>query len=203
MMRAILLCLILSWGGVAFAESDDDPLPVGTQIRVLDVSAHVTTIQPRVVDLADGTTRLAPTLTELSNKTPGISAKETAQAIVIDLSSDILFDFDRADLRPSAEASLRKIADFITARGKPKVLIEGYTDSKGSDGYNSKLSLARAESVRRWLVQNGRAGAATFSTAGRGASNPVAPNTTPDGKDDPAGRQKNRRVEITIKKNPG
>ena len=202
-MRVKLLFLLLSSGGLAFAATDDDPLPQGTQFRVLDISLRVATIDPKVVDLAEGNAaRVAPTLNELAHQAPGISARETAQSIVIELSSDILFDFDRADLRPSAEQSLRKIAEFIAARDKRDVLIEGYTDSKGSDDYNGKLSLARAESVHRWLVRNGRLESATISTAGRGASNPVAPNTKPDGHDDPVGRQKNRRVEITIKKNP-
>lgn len=200
-MRADLLFLLLSWGGLAFAATDDDPLPQGTQFRVLDISIRVATIEPKVVDLAEGKAApVAPTLNELTNKASGISARETAQSIVIELSSDILFDFDRANLRPGAEQSLKKIAEFIAAK-KRDVLIEGYTDSKGSDDYNGKLSLARAESVRLWLVRNARLESATISTAGRGASNPVAPNTKPDGRDDPAGRQKNRRVEITIKKN--
>lgn len=202
-MRANLLFLLLSWGGLAFAATDDDPLPQGTQFRVLNVSVRVATIEPKVVDLAEGkATHIAPTLNELANQASGISARETAQSIVIELSSDILFDFDRANLRPSAEQSLGKIAEFIAAKEKRDILIEGYTDSKGSDDYNAKLSLARADSVRLWLVRNGRLDSATISTAGRGASNPAAPNTKPDGSDDPAGRQKNRRVEITIKKNP-
>ena len=202
-MRVELLFLLLSSGGLAFAATDDDPLPQGTQFRVLDISLRVATIDPKVVDLAeDKAAHVAPTLNELANKAFGISARETARSIVIELSSDILFDFDRADLRPGAEQSLRKIAEFIAARDKRDVLIEGYTDAKGSDDYNGKLSLARAESVHRWLVRNGRLESATISTAGRGASNPVAPNTQPDGRDDPVGRQKNRRVEIIIKKNP-
>jgi outer membrane protein OmpA-like peptidoglycan-associated protein len=79
------------------------------------------------------------------------------------------------------------------------VRIEGYTDGKGSDSYNQKLSLRRAESVKKWLETHGLAGI-RFSAAGFGAKNPVAPNTKPDGSDDPEGRQKNRRVEIVIRK---
>jgi outer membrane protein OmpA-like peptidoglycan-associated protein len=115
-------------------------------------------------------------------------------------SADILFDFDRAALRPGAEASLQKIAQFVAARAKHGVLIEGHTDARGSEPYNHKLSLARAEAVHYWLAQRGGLAALDFTTMGLGASRPVAPNMTADGRDDPVGRQKNRRVEITIKK---
>ena len=78
--------------------------------------------------------------------------------------------------------------------------IDGYTDSKGSDPYNQGLSDRRAESVRNWFVTKEGLRDVNFATKGYGAKNPVAPNTKPDGSDDPDGRQKNRRVEITVKK---
>jgi outer membrane protein OmpA-like peptidoglycan-associated protein len=77
------------------------------------------------------------------------------------------------------------------------VLIEGHTDGKGNDQYNQKLSERRADAVRRWLAEHGIAAAMT--THGWGKTRPVAPNTKPNGADDPDGRQKNRRVEITVK----
>ncbi len=78
--------------------------------------------------------------------------------------------------------------------------IDGYTDAKGSDAYNQGLSERRAEAVRRWFVANEGLQEVKFAAKGFGAKNPVAPNTKPDGSDDPNGRQKNRRVEITIQK---
>jgi outer membrane protein OmpA-like peptidoglycan-associated protein len=63
-----------------------------------------------------------------------------------------------------------------------------------------RLSQQRAWSVETWLVQNAGLPASVFSPAGYGATNPVAPNETPDGHDDPDGRQRNRRVEIVIPK---
>ena len=78
--------------------------------------------------------------------------------------------------------------------------IEGHTDSKGNDAYNQKLSERRAASVKTWFTDKEGLGKVQFATQGFGAKKPVASNTKPDGSDDPEGRQKNRRVEIVIKK---
>jgi outer membrane protein OmpA-like peptidoglycan-associated protein len=80
------------------------------------------------------------------------------------------------------------------------LLIEGYTDGKGSHDYNIKLSQSRAAAVKKWLVDNAQIKASRIATKGMGESNPVAPNRKPDGSDDPDGRQKNRRVEIILHK---
>jgi len=72
------------------------------------------------------------------------------------------------------------------------VRIDGYTDAKGSDPYNQRLSNRRAESVRNWFVSKEGLKDVSFATRGYGAKNPVAPNTKPDGSDDPAGRQKSQ-----------
>ena len=111
--------------------------------------------------------------------------------------SDALFDFDKHNLRPDAEATLEAaLPEIAKAAGKP-ARVEGHTDGKGSDAYNMKLSEARGRTVRDWL---GGHGAIPPSTPIRafGKRVPIAPNTTPDGRDDPEGRQKNRRVEIVF-----
>jgi outer membrane protein OmpA-like peptidoglycan-associated protein len=125
--------------------------------------------------------------------------KESETEIKINLLGDVLFDFDKSTIRPEAEPTLTQIAKFIQSRAKAKVLIEGYTDAKGSAGYNVKLSERRAASVKDWFGKHG-ANSRSIETRGWGAAKPVAPNKKPDGSDDPDGRQKNRRVEITIKK---
>ena len=129
----------------------------------------------------------------------GIDIKEEANEIKINLLGDVLFDFDKSDIRPVAEPTLAAIAKLIQVRKSPKVLIEGHTDSKGSDSYNAKLSDRRAASVKDWFGKHG-VSPKSIETHGWGATKPVAPNNHPDGSDDPDGRQKNRRVEITIKK---
>ncbi|MBV9184070.1 MAG: OmpA family protein [Acidobacteria bacterium] len=129
-----------------------------------------------------------------------IEVKETATEVRVDMAADVLFDFDKADLLPKAGETLQKAADFIRDRAKGgAVRIEGHTDAKGNDTYNQKLSERRAASVKNWFLAHGLNNM-KFSTEGFGAKKPVAPNTKPDGSDDPEGRQKNRRVELVIRK---
>lgn len=127
-----------------------------------------------------------------------IKITETQKEIRIELASDILFDFNESAIRSEAEAQLGKVAELIKKYQGVSVLVEGHTDSIGTDASNLRLSEQRAASVKHWLV--GSTGGASFETKGWGASKPVAPNRKPDGSDDPEGRQKNRRVEITVRK---
>jgi photosystem I P700 chlorophyll a apoprotein A2 len=143
--------------------------------------------------LAFDSKRVQKTLKELE-------AKESKTAIQIDLPGDVLFDFDKWDIRPDAEATLEKVGAIIKAYRSPGVLIAGHSDSKGEEAYNQKLSLKRAESVRDWLVKKSGVDSGIMKTEGLGETKPVAPNTNPDGSDNPTGRQKNRRVEVLIKK---
>jgi outer membrane protein OmpA-like peptidoglycan-associated protein len=130
----------------------------------------------------------------------GISVKENAYEIRIELEADVLFDFDKAVIRPSAARALHQAANLIRIHGTSPVHIEGHTDSKGSADYNQRLSEHRANSVRLWLAQEEHLTTVKFMAIGYGASRPVAPNFNPDGSDDPAGRQLNRRVELVLLK---
>ena len=134
----------------------------------------------------------------LSAQGSSLSGTETGFNIQINLSSDVLFDFDKSELKPEADAELQKAADVIRQKGKGLILIIGYTDSKGSDAYNQRLSLARAQAVKNWFEAKGLN--QNYQVKGQGATNPVAPNTHPDGSDNPEGRAKNRRVEIIVNK---
>ena len=137
---------------------------------------------------------------DLGGKVQDLQVKETGQEIRIELAADVLFDFDKADLRPAAQKTLHQAAGIIQDKAKGAVRIEGHTDSKGNDTYNQKLSERRAVSVKTWFVDKEGLGNVQFTTQGFGAKQPVASNTKPDGSDDPDGRQKNRRVEIILKK---
>lgn len=128
-----------------------------------------------------------------------LNAKVTAQEVKIELDADVLFDFDKSSLRPAAADSLREVSEVAKSYGNLPVLIDGHTDGKGTHAYNMTLSDRRAASVKSWLVQNGGVAASRITTRGWGETKAVAPNKKPDGSDDPAGRQKNRRVEITIR----
>jgi outer membrane protein OmpA-like peptidoglycan-associated protein len=121
-----------------------------------------------------------------------LDAKVTPEEIKIDLSADVLFDFDKADLKPAAEEKLTNVVTVANSRPNASVAIEGHTDVRGDDAYNQALSQRRAESVRTWLAAHG-VSASRLSASGAGESRPVRSGTTE------ADHQANRRVEIRIK----
>jgi outer membrane protein OmpA-like peptidoglycan-associated protein len=126
---------------------------------------------------------------DLNKAMKELGARVTKAGIRIDMPGDVLFDFDKTDLKPAAQDTLEKLAEVIRAKAKGTVRINGYTDSKGSDPYNQQLSEGRAESVKKWLTTNGNLPAAGLRAQGFGKVDPVAPNARPDGSDDPkAGR---------------
>lgn len=127
-----------------------------------------------------------------------LGAVQTDRGSVVSLPSDVTFDFDKATLRQEGRAALDTLARLIEATGGDgRITIEGHTDSHGDDAYNLDLSRRRAESVKAYLVQQGVA-EARLHTVGLGEQRPVAPNARPDGSDDEAGRQRNRRVEVVL-----
>jgi outer membrane protein OmpA-like peptidoglycan-associated protein len=127
-----------------------------------------------------------------------LQAQQTDRGTLVSLSGDVLFDFDKASLRPDALPMLDKVAALIDAQKPPSVSIEGHTDAKGDDDYNKRLSEQRAESVRTYLVERRQVAPDLLKAVGLGELRPVAPNATATGDDDPDGRQKNRRVEIVL-----
>lgn len=116
--------------------------------------------------------------------------------------ADALFEFDKAELSSAAEASLAALGPRIqelssASKRAPKTTIEGHTDAKGDDAYNDGLSERRARAVRTWLAARGFIAPQT-PIVGFGERHPVAPNSRPDGGDDPEARAKNRRVEVVL-----
>lgn len=118
--------------------------------------------------------------------------------------TDVLFEFDKADLLPAATESLHKLGKLIEKNPEVTFSIEGYTDSFGSVEHNAALSLARAETVRQWLVQNKAVDSSKIKTKGLGATRfIVTPQPFSWSKDSEVQaeiqRQKiNRRVEIVL-----
>ena len=104
---------------------------------------------------------------------------------------DVLFDTGQATLKPGAMESISRLSTYLTQNPNTKVLIEGHTDSVGSDDYNIGLSERRARAVATELESRGVPDS-QIQTLGRGKDMPVASNSTP------AGRQQNRRVEIVF-----
>jgi hypothetical protein len=110
---------------------------------------------------------------------------------------DIYYDFDKATLRPESYPVLDTLAKVLRMYPKMEIEIGSHTDSKGTNAYNLKLSAARAKSCVDYLVKVGIEPFRMYSK-GFGESTPVAPNTTPNGKDNPDGRALNRRTEVKV-----
>jgi len=124
-----------------------------------------------------------------------LEAKKTERGMVITL-GDVLFDTDHSQLKSSGLRNVQKFADMFKEYPKRRVMIEGFTDSIGSDSHNLDLSDQRAASVRTALLDMGVT-AERISSRGYGESYPVAGNTTA------AGRQLNRRVELIVSDDSG
>jgi outer membrane protein OmpA-like peptidoglycan-associated protein len=119
--------------------------------------------------------------------------------IQIALSGDILFDFDKWEIKEQAVDTLARLAKLIKDLKKHHVLIEGHTDARGSESYNLDLSNKRALSVKNWFISRRSLSDVEFQVKGYGESSPIAPNTNPNGSDNPKGRAANPRVEIILK----
>jgi len=129
-----------------------------------------------------------------------VRVQDTPEEIRILLAADVLFDFDKDNIRSDAADALRNAAVFLKDHANSPVRIEGHTDSKGTDSYNQALSGRRAASVKQWLVAQAMIASSRLSTNGAGESSPIAPNVNSDGSDNADGRQQNRRVEIRLRK---
>ena len=141
-------------------------------------------------------------MSDLNADISGLDTRITDMGLVIDLPSDALFEYDKAELTPAAETELRKVAEVIRAGPPGSIQVIGHTDSDGNDAYNQTLSEARARTVADWFGQQVGVRQRQFAVSGKGETAPIAPNATADGKDDPAGRARNRRVEVIVPK-PG
>lgn len=119
-----------------------------------------------------------------------LETRDTTRGLIVNL-SDVLFDTGKYSLRPVAREKLAKLSGIILGHPSLKLEVEGHTDSVGGDEYNMKLSEARANSVRDFLVHEG-INSSSVATRGFGKTQPVATNDTA------AGRQQNRRVELVV-----
>lgn len=119
-----------------------------------------------------------------------LETKDTERGLVVNL-GDVLFDTGKYTIRPLAREKLARLSGIVLAYPELRLEAEGHTDNVGSAEFNQKLSEQRAQTVRDYLVSQGLPDANVTST-GKGFNVPVAPNDTP------AGRQKNRRVEIIV-----
>jgi outer membrane protein OmpA-like peptidoglycan-associated protein len=131
---------------------------------------------------------------EMQQDIEGARIERIGEGIKITFDSGILFDVDKYDLRDEAKRNIEKLAVILNKYPDTNILIAGHTDSDGSDDYNMTLSERRAGSVAGYLAANSVSSARMTST-GFGESQPIANNSTVEGK------QANRRVEVAIMAN--
>jgi len=122
---------------------------------------------------------------------PAAVVAAVVPATKVRLAADALFDFDKAVLKSTGLASLDELVTRIKGVQIDVVIATGHTDSVGTDAYNNKLSLARAESVKAYLVSKG-VDVKRVRAIGKGESQPIADNESADG------RSKNRRVDVEV-----
>jgi outer membrane protein OmpA-like peptidoglycan-associated protein len=179
MRRAALAAgLLMLLPGAAAAAEPVVP-DANLQASILPISPEVQSISPEVRDLAGAVLPLE------EEKTDGAKT-------LIRISSDVLFDFNKATLTSPAVAHLATLAKRLHGGN---VQVAGFSDSVGTTQYNLRLSRQRADAVRAELRRLGITG---VTAKGYGEARPVEPNEI-NKKDNPAGRAKNRRVELTFR----
>jgi OmpA-OmpF porin, OOP family len=163
------------------------PVALGA-LAIVAAPATAAEVRPQVLDI-----RL--TVISLDGS---VSTTESERRVEVTLAADVLFAFDKASLTSRARGRIGEVAARIRKGRAARVRVNGYTDSKGSAGYNLRLSKRRATAVAGALRRQLGAGAPPLQANGRGEANPVAPNTKKDGSDNPRGRARNRRVTVVI-----
>lgn len=166
-----------------------------TQVRTAIAKADREVAEAKITELSDVKNRVQLEVREAELEASraqlaALKARKTERGTVVTLGS-FLFETGKAVLLPGAMQSVARLGDYLENNPDKQVLIEGHTDSTGSDATNLRLSQERADSVRMALVSEGISPSRLVAT-GLGSSRPVASNDTA------AGRQQNRRVEIII-----
>ena len=142
-------------------------------------------------------------VTDCNDRCPGSQAGQAIGPdgcpvpLTIDLRG-VNFDYDKATLRPDAIATLQDAVGILNAHPQMQVEVAGHTDAIGTDAYNQGLSMRRARAVYDYLTANGVSADRISGPNGYGESRPIAPNTNPDGTDNPEGRARNRRTELNV-----
>lgn len=138
------------------------------------------------------TTAAAPGAAEVEEILTDLNATQSDQGLVLPLPEQVLFDFDSAEVRADAAATLGQVAEVVAFYAGARVEVQGHTDDVGTDRFNQSLSERRANAVRDQLITVSGIAPDRLVVKAYGESRPVAANDTE------ANRQRNRRVEVVI-----
>ena len=141
-------------------------------------------------DLIDSEKQTADALAALASLA---AVKEEERGLVVTLSGSVLFRSAKSSLLPSAQVKLDQVANALLDVRARNLIVEGHTDSQGSESYNQDLSQRRADTVRDYLVRKGYP-AERIQARGMGEGHPIGNNASAEG------RANNRRVEIVIER---
>ena len=149
-------------------------------------------IPPRPLPAPTTTTTVPTREAEVKQILTDLNAQQSEEGLVVPLPEQVLFDFNKAEVRPDATPTLDKVAQVVGFYAGAQVEIQGHTDDVGTDQFNQGLSERRANAVRDHLIGVNGIPAESLVVKAFGESRPVAPN------DSEANRQRNRRVEVVI-----
>lgn len=187
-----LIVILALFSGISGVRAQNDP-----QVAIAKKLAD---LEKQRLELEKKSLELKQKELDLEKARQDFQAQQSGRSLSINLSGDVLFDYDKATLKPAAQEALKKVSVVLSQFPESKVTVEGYTDSKGTKASNMQLSRDRAQSVKDWLVKNGGVLAVNISTKGFGEEYAIAPNKNADGSDNPLGRALNRRVSIIVEK---
>jgi OmpA-OmpF porin, OOP family len=161
------------------------------QVNNASLERNRVLLEARAREAANAKAQLAATQQQLAD----LKAKQTDRGVVVTM-GDVLFDTGRATLKPEAMSVVERLAAYMQSNPETRLVIEGHTDSTGSQATNEELSQRRADTVASALIQRG-VSARNLNAVGKGPDLPVATNATA------AGRQQNRRVEVIFSDHDG
>jgi outer membrane protein OmpA-like peptidoglycan-associated protein len=165
--------------------SDAEKMTASALADVKQGKSDLTASQKQTAEAEKRTAEAEAALAKLA------AVKEEERGLVVTLSGSVLFQSAQSNLLASAREKLNQVATALMAVKERNIIIEGHTDSQGSDAYNDALSQRRAEAVRHYLINQGYP-SDKIQARGMGETSPIADNASPEG------RANNRRVEIVI-----
>jgi len=176
-------------------ETTTEAESVGSEPPAPESSARIVASLPEssVVVIDPNAGSRSERIEELAESVGASLEGDTARIVV---EESVLFEFGSAELLDSASDVLDDIAELLTGLAAERIDIVGHTDAVGSEEYNLDLSARRARAVEDALVERG-VDDDVMEAVGEGEAEPLAPNENPDGSDNPEGRARNRRVEVT------